>query len=95
MAHNARVDGLVTGRMVYYVAYGTPGGEYPAGVARAAVVTEVDAAHPDNRIGLCILNPTGLFFTRGVRYDAAKVPGTWHWMFDGQQTRYTPTPPPA
>lgn len=48
------------GCMVRYVSYGTPGGEYkPA--ERAAIITEVD---PDNteRVGLCVINPTGLFF---------------------------------
>ena len=100
------MDGLKTGRMVYYVAYGTPGGEYPAGVERAAVVTEVPAigqggnAYADcqvidehgtqTTIGLCILNPTGLFFARGVKYDENNAPGTWHWMFDGQAKRYQP-----
>lgn len=56
------------GRTVHYVAYGTPGGEFPAGVD--ALVGEV---------GLCVLNPTGQFFNRGVPYDEGKKPGTWHW----------------
>lgn len=101
-----RMQGLKTGRMVYYVAYGTPGGEYPSGVERAAVVTEVpkigeggdsyaecqeiDSEGTQTTIGLCILNPTGLFFTRGVRFNTEGKPGTWHWMFEGQQVRYQP-----
>jgi hypothetical protein len=76
------------GRIVHYVSYGTPGGEY-ASQCRAAVVTEVD--DPDgvnadlNRVGLCVLNPTGLFFhplaAGGCRYggDGNRVGGTWHW----------------
>ena len=73
------------GRIVHYVAYGTPGGEFPAGVCRAAVITEVD---DDGVVGLCVTNPTGLFFNRGVRYDFPNPgelpmrnvePGTWHW----------------
>lgn len=83
------MEGLKTGRMVYYTAYGTPGGEYPAGVERAAVITEVAPAGTD--VGLCIFNPTGLFFTRGVKYDENKAPGTWHWMFEGQNVRYDAT----
>ena len=74
------------GRIVHYVAYGTPGGEFPAGVCRAAIITEVgirlgDPAQldPDHRIGLCAVNPSGLFFNQGIRYDADKAPGTWHW----------------
>lgn len=78
------------GRTVHYVAYGTPGGEFPAGVCRAAIVTEVseDVTRDveDFRpiatvetVGLCVLNPSGMFFNRGVRYDENKAPGTWHW----------------
>lgn len=53
------------GRIVHYVSYGTPGGEYPS-VCRAAVVTEV--AIDGTAVGLCVLNPTGQFFNRGVAY---------------------------
>jgi hypothetical protein len=78
------------GRMVHYVSYGTPGGEY-ASECRAAIVTEVDPQH-DGGVGLCVLNPTGQFFNRGVEYaegdggsnsnmcDGDRHPGgTWHW----------------
>jgi hypothetical protein len=72
------------GRTVHYVAYGTPGGEYPAGAHRAAIITEVDPGVDGQwvpKVGLCIFNPTGLFFTRGVVNDEnpSKQPGTWHW----------------
>lgn len=74
------------GRTVHYVAYGTPGGEFPAGVCRAAIITEVGNPlggladqNPHQRVGLCVLNPTGLFFNRGIPYDEAKSPGSWHW----------------
>lgn len=69
------------GRVVHYVAYGTPGGEFPAGVCRAAVVTEVDQVDPEPmlRASLCVLNPTGQFFNRWVPYSAEPKPGTWHW----------------
>ena len=78
------------GRIVHYVAYGTPGGEFPAGICRAAVITEVDVLDSGRVIqvatdgtqvdvGLCVLNPSGAFFTGGVRYDEANAPGTWHW----------------
>jgi len=64
------------GRIVHYVAYGTPGGEFPAGVCRAAIVTEVESLG----VGVCVLNPTGQFFNRGLEQDeATKKPGTWHW----------------
>jgi len=64
-------------RIVHYVAYGTPGGEYPS-TCRAAIITEVD--EPENEespVGLCVLNPSGMFFNQHVPYGTA--PGQWHW----------------
>jgi hypothetical protein len=71
------------GRIVHYVSYGTPGGEYKS-ECRAAVVTEVgSASHPaafDWTVGLCVLNPTGQFYNRGVTQDEhGHQGGTWHW----------------
>jgi hypothetical protein len=86
------------GRIVHYVSYGTPGGEY-ASECRAAVITEVTFAYdplppiPDDQtvtmhfdsmpievVGLCVMNPTGLFLNREVRHDEdGKAGGTWHW----------------
>lgn len=81
------MDGLTVGRMVHYVAYGTPGGEYAAGVHRAAVVTQVAPAPTDpdgtpdgSDIGLCVINPTGLFFHEHVAYHQVPKAGTWHWI---------------
>ncbi len=68
------------GRIVHYVSYGTPGGEYKS-ECRAAVVTEVsrNAELPDV-ISLCVLNPEGIFLNRGVPQDEdGKRGGTWHW----------------
>ncbi len=69
------------GRVVHYVAYGTPGGEFPAGAHRAAIITEYDARDtPIQSVGLVVLNPTGLFFHRGVLMDpTGQQPGSWHW----------------
>jgi hypothetical protein len=85
------------GRIVHYVAYGTPKGEFPAGICRAATITEVyygpgckiplgvvvqlATAQPGVclSVGLCVQNPTGLFFNRGIKHDENKAPGTWHW----------------
>jgi len=82
------------GRIVHYVAYGTPGGEFPSGICRAAVVTEVPKVDdPDpvgtvretdgegnvTTIGLCVLNPTGMYFNRETKYNEEPKPGTWHW----------------
>lgn len=63
------------GRIVHYQAYGTPGGEYPS-VPRAAIVTEVGEG---GEVGLCVLNPTGQFFNRGVKYSETPKPGCWNW----------------
>lgn len=75
------------GRIVHYVSYGTPGGEFLP-EHRAAIVT---AVHLDDHgssggelqpsLDLCVLNPTGIFFNQRVRYDTTTQPrgGTWHW----------------
>lgn len=57
------------GRVVHYVSYGTPGGEYSQ-ECRAAIVTEV-TSDPDNpdQVGLAVLNPTGMFFNPAVPYN--------------------------
>lgn len=70
------------GRIVFYVARGSADGVFPP-VPRAAVVTEVDGGDGPWKVGLCVLNPTGLFFhplsAGGCVYDEAGAPGTWHW----------------
>lgn len=73
------------GRIVHYVSYGTPGGEY-ASECRAAIVTEVGdmlsqaCASREGYVGLCVVNPAGQFFNRGVPYDDDEHRGgTWHW----------------
>ena len=65
------------GRIVHYVSYGTPNGEYPK-ACRAAIITDVD----DGTMGvsLMVANPTGLFFNQGVMFDGTENQGgTWHW----------------
>lgn len=61
---------------------------------RAAIVTEVKPETDDNLAqaeiegwseeahhlaDLCVLNPEGQFFKRGVQFDANRAGGTWHW----------------
>jgi hypothetical protein len=67
------------GRIVHYVSYGTPGGEYKS-ECRAAVVTEV-TGDPRESAGLCVLNPAGQFFSQAVPHDEGDPHrgGTWHW----------------
>jgi hypothetical protein len=61
------------GRIVHYVSYGTPGGEYGQ-ACRAATITEVD--EDGSTVGLCVTNPTGLFFDQHVpHHDGAEQPG--------------------
>jgi hypothetical protein len=66
------------GRIVHYVSYGTPGGEY-APEHRAAIITAVDEG--SNRVSLCVLNPTGMFFDQDVPWSGSiePFPGSWHW----------------
>lgn len=80
------------GRIVHYVDFGTPGGEYTS-QCRAAIVTEVSSRDCDTApVGLCVLNPEGQFFNQHVHQDelppAEKIVpgertehrgGTWHW----------------
>jgi len=71
------------GRIVHYVSYGTPSGEYGK-ECRAAIVTGVeDPPGPAGGgiVGLAVLNPTGMFFNSGVSHVDAEhlVGGTWHW----------------
>lgn len=63
------------GRMVHYVSHGSPvqpdGTQRYTSQCRAAVITEVDQDPPagaEHEVGLCVLNPEGSFFLRGVAY---------------------------
>lgn len=79
------------GRIVHYVSYGTPGGEYTSR-CRAAIVADVyslDNPHPDSEVhteaegaewvALAVLNPTGMFFNDACHDELRKQGGTWHW----------------
>jgi len=69
------------GRIVHYVSFGTPGGEYPS-ACRAAVVTGAvtSDAGVDRPVSLCVLNPEGLFFSKDVAHsEDDHRGGTWHW----------------
>jgi len=61
------------GRIVHYVSYGSPGGEFKS-ECRAAIVT---AVHSDVLVDLCVLNPSGIYFNQSVAYGEGG--GTWHW----------------
>lgn len=69
-----------TGRMVHYVSYGTPGGEYGS-ECRAAVIAGIPSGQNDMinpEVDLVVFNPSGLFFNR-CSHDTAGKGGTWHW----------------
>ena len=72
------------GRIVHYVSYGTPGGEYKSR-CRAAIVAAVgdlvertDESVANDTCDLVVLNPSGLFFNT-CDHDEEKRGGTWHW----------------
>ena len=79
------------GRIVHYVSYGTPGGEFPS-TCRAAIIAEVppplgpsllsggEVEYPDEQpVSLVVLNPEGLFFNDCLHDEDIKAGGTWHW----------------
>jgi len=64
------------GRIVHYVSYGSKDGRYDS-TCRAAMVTE---SRPSGELGLCVMNPTGVFFDRQVsQSEGDHRGGTWHW----------------
>jgi hypothetical protein len=67
------------GRIVHYVSYGTPGGEYTS-QCRAAIVAEAGLVEGDDTMAsLVVLNPDGLFFKTVRQDEDGKAGGTWHW----------------
>ena len=68
------------GRIVHYRSFGTPKGEFES-TCRAAIVTQVGEFLTEPEvIGLCAINPTGLFFHERCRQDETNTEGgTWHW----------------
>lgn len=68
------------GRIVHYVSYGTPGGEYGQ-ECRAAVINFVADSLEDGTaiVRLTVFNPEGLFFTKELPYSEEQKGGTWHW----------------
>ena len=74
------------GRSVHYQSYGTPNGEYLP-EPRAAVITEAQymgegeptPSEVAYRVSICVLNPEGMFFNRGVPFAETPTPGHWNW----------------
>lgn len=63
------------GRIVHYVSYGTPGGEFKS-ECRAAIIAGAESLSP--LVDLVVFNPQGLFFNV-VPYSEEHKGGTWHW----------------
>lgn len=63
------------GRVVHYHAYGTPGGEYKS-EPKAAIITQVNG---DDTCGICVLNPSGIFFNLKTPFSEVPKAGHWNW----------------
>jgi hypothetical protein len=68
------------GRIVHYVSYGTPNGEYKP-ECRAAIIAAVKEGQEGlaESCDLVIFNPGGLFFHECPHDEEDKKGGTWHW----------------
>lgn len=73
------------GRIVHYVSYGTPGGEYKSRCV-AAIITDIRTIdkHIDGRetitqVRLKIFNPDGDFNSPWLEMSEEHKGGTWHW----------------
>lgn len=67
------------GKIVHYVSYGTPGGEYLS-VCRAAIITGVfDDDVEGEGVSLAVFSPQGTFFNTSSYDGDRRSPGSWHW----------------
>lgn len=69
-------------QLVHYMSEGSPvladsTQKYPS-LCRAAIITQVAPGNP-SLLGLCVLNPAGVFFNVAVPHDEGRAPGSWHW----------------
>lgn len=82
---------------VHYVSHGSPiledGSQAYSKQCRAATVTEViETSFEDSEdaaravVSLCVMNPTGIFFTQNAHQHESPDPdgGTWHWRCGGR-----------
>lgn len=71
------------GRNVHYTSHGSPvlpdGTQKYKPLTRAAIITDVPTDASVLVVGLCILNPTGMFFDEAVPYSETPQPGHWSW----------------
>lgn len=64
-------------RNVHYVSRGSADGVFTS-VCRAAIITEIVDAE-GGMVKVCVINPTGIFFSETIGYSDENAPGTWHW----------------
>lgn len=75
----AKMSKLYVGKVVHYVAYGTPNREYQQGAHRAAVIAEVKNQEQELCI-VAVFNPTGIHWNTAPHDESGKQPGTWHYI---------------
>jgi hypothetical protein len=56
-------------------------------IAPAMVVATFDSDAVNLKV---MLDGSDVYWATSAPYDETKRPGSWHWMFEGQQTRYQP-----
>lgn len=96
------MEGLVAGRIVYFVfdahaaqevaqqRVGYAFNTVSEGDISPAMVVRTWNSPSDNVNLKVMLDGQDTYWARRIQYDATKMPGTWHWMFDGQDKRYAP-----
>lgn len=62
------------------------------GTIAPAMIVAVNGPSGNSNLKV-MLDGTDVYWAISRDYDALKQPGTWHWMFDGQNTRYDPKAP--
>jgi hypothetical protein len=63
----------------------------PGDICPAMVVAVFPGSGFGTSVNLKVmLDGTDVYWATSVRYDEAKTPGTWHWIFAGQNVRYQP-----
>lgn len=64
------------GDLVLYQRHGSPNGQHKSEPSPAVIT----AVHGDaGTVDLFVINPTGLYFDKGTRFNALAAPGTWRW----------------
>lgn len=62
------------------------------GTIAPAMIVAVNGPSGNSNLKV-MLDGTDVYWAISRDYDAAGALGTWHWMFDGQNTRYDPKAP--